>query len=90
MNKTENDIGKFILRVSIGLLMLFHGIGKISGGVTFIEEILNDHGWPLILSNGVYIGEAIAPIMLILGFQTRLAAFLLILNMVIAIYSGAF
>ena len=86
MNSAENHTGKFILRVSVGFLMLFHGIGKIAGGITYIERVLSDSGWPIFLSNGVYIGETIAPIMLILGFQTRLAAFILMINMFMAIY----
>ena len=32
----SDDTGKFILRVSLGVLILLHGIAKLQGGVGFI------------------------------------------------------
>ncbi|CAA6806270.1 MAG: Unknown protein, partial [uncultured Sulfurovum sp.] len=34
----NDDLGKLILRLMIGGLMLFHGISKLQNGVGFIEE----------------------------------------------------
>ena len=84
--KQESDIGKLILRVSVGFLMLFHGIAKISGGIAFVERMLEQNNLPQFFSYGVYFGEVLAPIMLILGFQTRIAAFVLMVNMFFVIY----
>lgn len=79
------DIGKLILRLALGLLILLHGIAKILNGVGGIENMVVSHGLPAFLAWGVFIGEVVAPLMVILGFHTRLGAGLIAINMVVAI-----
>jgi putative oxidoreductase len=79
------DIGKLILRLTLGLLMLLHGIAKIKGGVGFLTPMLAGIGLPAWVSYGAYVGEVVAPIMLIVGFLARTGAFLIFANMVFAI-----
>ncbi len=79
------DLGKLILRLTLGGLMLFHGIAKLINGIGFIEGELASHGLPTILAYGVYIGEILAPLMVMLGYQTRIGALLIIFNMLVAI-----
>ncbi|MFO8141420.1 MAG: DoxX family protein [Marinobacter sp.] len=79
------DLGKLIVRLALGGLLLFHGIAKLLNGVGFIEGQLASHGLPIILAYGVYIGEVIAPLMVILGYQTRIGALIIIFNMIVAI-----
>ena len=79
------DLGKLILRLTLGGLMLFHGIGKLMHGVGFIETQLAAHGLPTLLAYGVFIGELIAPLMVILGYQTRIGALLIVFNMLVAL-----
>lgn len=86
MNQTHQDLGKFVMRVTLGLLILLHGVGKITGGLGGIEGMLQGAGLPTFLAYGAYIGEVIAPILLIIGFQTRLAAILVAVNMLFAIF----
>lgn len=83
----NSDAGKFLLRLTVGGLMLFHGIAKINnpGTVDYIAGSLAGHGIPGIVAYGVYIGEILAPIMLIVGFHCRLGALLIAINMVFAI-----
>lgn len=81
----KNDIGRLILRVTIGGLMLFHGMHKIFYGTEQVNRILTSVGIPAFFSFGVFIGEVLAPIMLIIGFKVRLAGFFVALNMLIAI-----
>ena len=80
------DIGKLILRLALGLLILLHGIAKLLNGVGGIENMLVGQGLPAFLAWGVFIGEVIAPLMIILGFHTRLGAGLIAINMVVAIF----
>ena len=40
---------------------------------------------PAFLAYGVYLGEIVAPLMLIVGFAVRPAAFILLVNMVFAV-----
>lgn len=80
----KNDIGRFILRLSIGGLMLFHGMNKLIYGNEQVNQILDSVGVPAFLGFGVFIGEVLAPILLIAGQWTRLAGFLIAVDMLVA------
>ena len=83
-----NDaLGKLILRLTLGGLMLLHGIAKINkpGTVDYIGNVLSDVGFPSALAYGVYIGEIIAPLMIILGVYSRIAGLIIVVNMIFAI-----
>lgn len=85
----HNDaLGKLILRITVGVLMLFHGVAKISnpGTVDFIGGALGGAGLPSFLAYGVYIGEVIAPLMVILGVYCRYGAVIIMVNMLFAVY----
>lgn len=82
--KLSSSIGIFILRLTVGGLMLFHGIAKISSGVSFIQNTLVESGWPGWFAYGVYIGEIIAPLLIIIGWRTRFAAIVFAFNMIFA------
>jgi len=79
------DLGKLLLRLTLGGLLLFHGIAKLLHGVGFIEGELAAHGLPTLLAYGVFVGELIAPLMVILGYQTRIGALLIVFNMLVAL-----
>ena len=84
----HNDaLGKLVLRLTVGILMLFHGAAKIMhpGTVDYIGGVLSNAGLPSFLAYGVYIGEVIAPLMLILGIYSRYAAMIVVVNMLFAI-----
>ncbi|GEK46713.1 DoxX family protein [Halomonas pacifica] len=84
----HNDaLGKLILRLSVGVLMLLHGISKLlnPGSLNWISDLLAGYGLPSFLAYGVLIGELIAPIMAIVGWQTRVAGLLMAGNMLVAI-----
>lgn len=77
------DIGKLVLRLTLGLLMLLHGISKLQHGVGWISAELASHNLPGFLAYGVFIGEIIAPLMVILGVHTRIGAVLIAGNMLV-------
>lgn len=81
----SDDTGKLILRLSLGILILMHGLAKLSGGVGGIAGMLSSHGLPGFFAYGAYIGEVIAPLLVILGIYSRLGALLIAINMVVAI-----
>jgi len=85
MQKNQN-LGLLILRLTLGVLMLFHGIAKLIHGVDGIQGMLASKGLPAVLAYGVYVGEVLVPILLIIGFRTRLAAILFALNMLVALF----
>ena len=67
--------------------MLFHGVNKIVnlGTLGSIEGKLADFGLPSIITYGVYLGEILAPIMIIIGIYTRFGALIVVINMIFAI-----
>lgn len=69
----NTSLGLLIVRIAVGALMLLHGIAKI-GQTTFIEGMLADQGLPTIMAYGVYLTEIVAPLLILIGFRTRLAA----------------
>ncbi len=80
------DIGKFILRIMLGGMMLFHGIDKALYGIAFIKGLVAKQGLPEVLAYGVYVGEILAPLFLILGWKSKFWAGIIATNMLIAIY----
>ena len=81
----NNDTGLLLLRLTIGILLLFHGIAKLTNGVSGLQETFAENGLPTFFAYGVYLGEVIAPLMIIFGFRTRIAAMLLSFTMLVAI-----
>ena len=63
------DLGKLTLRLSLGGLMLFHGFTKLgnSGALQWIGGQLGAAGLPEFLAYGVYVGEIVAPLMVVRG-----------------------
>ncbi|AKM30684.1 GntR family transcriptional regulator [Pandoraea faecigallinarum] len=84
MQSTRDDLGKLILRLTLGILLLFHGVNKVINGVGFIEGMVTSHGLPSFLAYGAYLGEVLAPVLLILGVLTRLGGLLVVGNMIVA------
>jgi putative oxidoreductase len=80
------DVGKLVLRLALGVLILLHGADKILHGAGFVLDMVAKHGLPRELGYLVYAGEVLAPAMLILGLWTRPAALALAVNMVVAVW----
>jgi len=81
-----DDFGKLILRVALGVLILFHGVAKILGGTAGIAGMVTKVGLPEYVAYGVYVGEVVAPLLVVLGWWTRPAAFVIAINMVVAVW----
>ena len=86
----QEDLGKLILRVTVGGLLLFHGMHKLLNGIAPIKAMVAAHNIPDAVSYGVYLGEIAGPVMLILGLFSRIGAGLIVINMIMAVVlSGA-
>ena len=79
--------GKLLLRLTLGGLMLFHCVHKIlyPESLDFISNSLQSAGLPTFLTYGVFVGEVLAPLMIILGLLSRLGGLLIVVNMIFAI-----
>jgi putative oxidoreductase len=79
------DLAKLLLRVVLGALILLHGISKIKSGPGFVLDLVAQAGLPAALGYLVYVGEILAPVLLIIGLFTRPAAAIVAINMIVAV-----
>lgn len=82
---TADDGAKLLLRVVLGVLVLLHGIGKLNSGIAAVAGMVDKAGLPGALAYGVYLGEVLAPLLLLVGLWTRPAALVVAINMVVAV-----
>lgn len=85
-----DDLGKLVLRLNIGGLMLLHGISKIQnfeGTLQWLSGVMASLSLPTFMAYGVFLGEVIAPVLLILGILPRLSSLAIIATMAMAILS---
>jgi putative oxidoreductase len=83
-NSSSGDLGKLVLRSVLALLILLHGISKIIGGVGFIAGLVTKFGLPAAFAYLVYVGEVIAPLLVLFGIWTRAGAAIIAINMLAA------
>lgn len=85
MKKVSIDFGLLLMRLGFSVGMMTHGYGKflkiIQGNFEFGDPIGIGPTFSLILAA---IGEFIAPILIILGWKTRLATIFPTLTMLVA------
>ena len=88
LSSLNADTGKLIIRLGLGGLMLFHGVAKIihPDSLNFISGMLTANSLPAILVYGVYIGEVVAPLMVIVGYRSRIGGLLIAVNMLFALF----
>lgn len=84
--QNTDDLGKLLLRLVLGILILLHGIAKITAGPAYIISTVTAIGLPAAFGYLVYVGEVLAPVLLIVGIWTRPAALVIVGNMVFAIF----
>ena len=79
----QDDLAKLVLRLALGLMIFLHGVSKISHpeALSWIGSMLAARGLPEWVTYGVLIGEIVAPVLIVIGWFTRLGAFLIVGNM---------
>jgi len=86
MREISTNLGKLILRLGIGGLILFHGVNKVIYGFGVVKGLLASKALPEILWIGAFIGEVIAPIFIIIGLLTRISSLLVFITMIFSIF----
>lgn len=81
----SEDLAKLLLRVTLAVLILFHGVSKILGGIGPITGMVAKVGMPPALGYLVYVGEVIAPLLVLFGVWARVGALIIAINMVVAV-----
>lgn len=74
-----------LLRITLALLLLLHGWAKITHGITGIEKMVASLGLPWWLAYAVYLGEVVAPLLLLIGVWVVPAALVIVGNMLMAL-----
>ena len=82
------DAGKLVLRTVLGVLILLHGIAKLRFGLGDVATSLARAGLPAAVGYLVYIGEVVAPLLVILGWWSRAGALVIAANMAVALVLG--
>ncbi len=83
--KHQPDLAKLLLRLSLGGMLLLHGISKLQNGVGGIVAMTSNAGLPGFIGYGVFVGEIIAPLMIMVGLYSRIGGVLAAVNMLFAI-----
>lgn len=83
----SDNLGKLILRLTVGILILFHGVFKLlhPESLDSISKMLAAINLPQPVAYGVLVGEVIAPIMVMVGFYSRIGGLLIFGNMMFAL-----
>ena len=76
-NTRLDDAGRLILRLAVGGLLLMHGIAKFRSGNGFVQQMVGQAGLPSFVAYGAYVGEILAPILVIIGLFTRPAGLII-------------
>ncbi|KAF2507023.1 DoxX family protein [Flavobacterium zhairuonense] len=79
MISKNTDLGLLVLRINVGGLMLFHGVAKLLHGISFLVENMGTFAY------AVYIGEVLAPLLILLGWRTRIASVVFAINCIVAL-----
>jgi len=88
---TSNDFGLFIARITLGIVILPHGLQKLLGmfggaGFSGTVDFFVGSGIPSAVAILIIIGESFGALALILGFLSRLAALGIAIIMLGAIF----
>lgn len=81
----QPKVGFFILRWTVGGLMLLHGVSKLMHGLGPIEGMLVSSGLPAFIAYGVLIGEVVAPLFVLANRFVAPAGLVMAFNMVVAV-----
>jgi putative oxidoreductase len=84
----NSDLAKLLLRITCGGILLFHGIHKVFVEIDHVKVIVKNAGMPEFIAYGNIVGEFVAPIFVLLGYKTRIAALIIAFNMLTSIVIG--
>ena len=84
LNKAQ-PLGLLALRLVLGIIMVVHGWQKIHAGPGHFVQMVHGLGLPGFLAYVSLAAEFIGGLLLIAGFATRIAAFFIFIDMLVAI-----
>lgn len=85
MTVRNDDLAKLIVRVTCAGLLILHGSNSLIHGIQHIKDMVRNAGLPEVFAYCNLIGEFVAPVFMIIGYKTRIAAILVAFNMLLSI-----
>jgi putative oxidoreductase len=85
MNGNTDDLGKLLLRLLVGGLLILHGLHKVFVGPHEIIGMMAAHHLPGFLGYAVYLGEVLGPLLVIFGFYARIGGLLILVDLIVAV-----
>jgi putative oxidoreductase len=82
------DLSKLLVRVTCGGLLFMHGSHSAFYGIQHIKDMLRNSGLPEFMGYGNLVGEFIAPVFMVIGYKSRIAALIVAFNMLMSILIG--
>jgi len=85
------DLGLLIIRVGLGIMFIYHGLPKLTGGVKSWEEVgsatkyAGIHFWPVFWGLLSACVETFGGFLMVIGLTFRTICLLLFINMVVAV-----
>ncbi|OGW41214.1 MAG: hypothetical protein A2010_15415 [Nitrospirae bacterium GWD2_57_9] len=83
---TNDDAALLILRVVLGVVFVAHGLPKLTGFSGTMEMFTTNLGIPAVFAFLAIMAEGLGSFGLIAGLLTRVAAFGIAVNMLVAVY----
>ena len=83
-------LGLLALRLVLGAIMIAHGYPKVFGGLQHEAAFVHSLGMPAWLGYVSALGEFFGGILLVVGFLTRFAALVTLVDMLVAIFAVHF
>jgi putative oxidoreductase len=81
----KEDLGKLILRITSAGLLFLHGSHSAIYGIQHVKNMVTAVGLPEFIAYGNLIGEVVAPLFIMIGYKTRIAALIMAFNMLASI-----
>lgn len=85
------DFGLLIIRVGLGVMFIYHGLPKLTGGLKSWEQVgsatkyIGIHFWPAFWGLLSASAETFGGFLLIIGLGFRLVCLILLINMIVAV-----
>lgn len=81
----DSHVSRLILRLTCGGLLILHGSHSAINGIQHVKEMVTRAGLPEFIAYGNLIGEVVAPLFLLAGYKTRIAALVIVFNMLMSV-----
>ena len=84
--RSYTNFGLLVVRLTLGVCLFMHGVAKIMNGISGVKSMLAAKNIPEFVAYGVYLGEIVAPIMIILGLFCRIGALIVFGLSIVILY----